>query len=194
MKKVNVAIFLIVLSALMAVPMMMMLQLHVYGWDIMYLNVIPIWVIFGITCLLQKPSKMALSRWIVFWYLSYWLFYDFTWWGITSIAAPDTIGWNATFYFDIIVRDPPMWFFLSVAIVGFLLAITLLQIKRIKSIHLLPYILYLIYVYGIGGYAQYINDVDDSAFIVWSVVFIPIIMIAFIYTQKIGRKIRSIFR
>jgi len=180
------AIFLGGLAILMAVPMVLYFQLHVGTWDIWYLNAIPLWAIFGLTVLLVKRPKLVnVARWVVAWYLSYWLLYDFTWWGITAALAPGTIAWTTPFYFDIIVPQPRMWFFLLVSIAGFALSVAAIATKQATWTKLAPFIMYLFYVYGLGGYTQYFGQVADSIYMAWSLVLIPAIIILFLHARRI---------
>jgi len=175
----KVAVFLAGLAILMAVPMVMLLQLGISSWDIWYLNVIPLWVIGGMAWVLRRTKLLAMAKWVVWWYLGYWLFYDWTWWTIAAGVDPGAFSLSAEFYFDIIVHRPHMWFFLTIAVLGFALGLVLLLNKqRLTWGKLLPYIMYLVYVYGLGSVALHVA-LSPSVYIGWSVCWVPVLVVAF---------------
>jgi len=182
----KLAVFFAGLAVLMAIPMMLYFQLHVGSWDIWYLNVLPLWVILGIMYLLHgKIHAVDTAKWVVSWYLGYWLLYDFTWWGITAAASPGSVTWTTPFYFDIIVRQPQMWLFLLVAVTGFVLSVMLLATKNVTWTKLAPYIIYLVYVYALGGFTQYVGPVSDLIYVLWSLVLVPVAVIGFMNSYKV---------
>jgi hypothetical protein len=147
-------------------------------WSIYYLNFLPIWVIISSLWLLNRLSLLNIVKWTVFFYLGYWLFYDWVWWFLVMQVDPASFSWGAVFYFDIIIPRPQMWFFLLVAIVGFFLSILLLQLEEDSYRNLVPFILYLVYVYLPGVFGE-VLFIDDYFYLIWSLVFIPLILVSF---------------
>lgn len=172
-----------VFSALLAVPMCLKLQLGMDGsawywantgniftdWSVWYLNIIPLWVIVSSLWMGGKLQPYKLAKWVVVFYLGYWLFYDFCWWAIVGAMKPESFAWDKPFYFAIIVPDPPMWFFLLISIIGACLSVLLLYLHD-SWLNLIPFVIWIGYVYGIGGIAE-VAVVEPWMYLAWSIVF-----------------------
>lgn len=198
----RIPIILAVLSILLAIPMCLRDQLHMEypawywansgniftDWSIYYLDFIPFWVIFSVVWLSPRPSFLFLVKWFVFFMLGYWLFYDWTWWFLVLAISPGMFSWTAPFYFDIIIHDSPMWFFLVMSIVGFLLSLLMMSAIKRSPWFMLPFIVYLGYIYGLGGITEVMN-VEAWFYIAWSAIFLPLIAcIAIFSIYKYKRK------
>lgn len=158
-------------------------------WQVYYLDFIPTWIILCAVWITPKPSAFKAMKWILAFFCGYWLFYDWIWWSVEAVAKPGSFSWSMPFYFNIVVPGTPMWFFLMIAIAGFMLSIVLLEKARTWK-HLIPFILYLAWIYGIGGIALVIPTLPLIAYEIWSAIFIPVIAIAFIVAFDVISSIR----
>lgn len=157
-------------STLLAIPICLQLALGWVGpeyywansgniftdWSIYYLDFLPVWFIFSILWLAGKLTSFNLAKWLVFFYLGYWLFYDWAWQFIVIVNNPTEFSWSSPFYFAILIDDPPMWLFLVMAITGFLLSLLLLHVKD-KPRNLLPFIAYLGLIYVPGAIGEVVE-------------------------------------
>lgn len=197
--RIKIFVILVVLAAIMAIPMVMLFQLDMGGpewywattgniftdWAIYYLNILPLWIIFAAIWLSSPDASISylgfkFAKWIVIFYLVYWLAYDWAWWGITYFAT-GTFDWNQVFYFTIIIPDTPMWFFFVISILGGIFGYLATRINR--PLEVIPFIIWLVYIYLLGGIEEVI-DVDITGHVVYSCLFIPAIIITFIISTR----------
>lgn len=142
-------------------------------WSIYYLDFLPAWIITSALLLSGNLTFYNLAKWIVVFFLGYWLLYDWTWWMIVAGVDPGGFSWIDPFYFDIIVKEPRMWFFLIISVIGFLLSLLVLKLKD-SWYSLLPFVLYLVYIYALGGITE-VMPVEDSFYVAWSVIWLLLI-------------------
>jgi len=146
-------------------------------WSVYYLDFLPACFILSVLWLTNKLTFYNASKFFVFFFLSFWFFYDWAWWFIVILNDFSQFTWYMPFYFDIIIEGPPMWFFLMMSILGIVMSVLLLKMRdRWRS--LFPFILYLIYVYALGGITEVI-EIDTFFYWLWSIAFIPLIAVSF---------------
>jgi len=190
-----------VFSILMAIPMVMRDALGMTGakyawektgdiftdWSIYYLDFIPVWMVISIVAMTGKITAFRLTKYITFFMLGYWLWYDWAWWTIVAIVRPASFSFTTTFYFDILVPSTPMWLFLLISMVGVFLSILLARHAE-TLLDCLPFVVYLFLVYGIGGIAL-VMPVPLVGFVLWDSVLSGLfaLMAAYSYHCHPGR-------
>lgn len=150
-------------------------------WGVYILILIPGYFVVIALILSHDLTPYNLAKWLVDFYLGYWLFYDWTWQLLVSLFG-NGFSLKSPFYFDIIIKSPPMWLFLTMAVIGFLMS--LLMLKLVDSWWNVGFFtLYLVYVYGLGAVTQ-VMPMPDTFYIDWSVVMLLLLGITFLWANK----------
>lgn len=193
--KTRIVISFAIMSAILAIPICFRDQLKFtyptyywansgnifLDWGFIYLNFIPIWFIFSIVWITGLGWRRFVKYMIMF-YLGYWLFYDWTWWFLVESFKPNDFAWIKTFYFDIIIPNPPYWFFFLVSLTGGLLSIYVAyKVRELRQ--LVPFVLYLVYIYGLGAITE-ITPMPLAFYQAWSFIFVPMLLVIFLLTRK----------
>lgn len=180
-----------VFSILMAIPLLLRDQLQFEypayywansgniftDWGIYYLDFIPAWFIISLLWVTGAITPFRLAKWMIVFFLGFWLFYDWFWWGAVIAVDPASFSWVAPFYFDILVPGTPMWLFLLVSIGGAALALHVAR-SATNVTNLVPFAMYLVFIYGLGGITQ-VMAMDILFYWTWDLVFVIAIVVAF---------------
>jgi hypothetical protein len=185
-------------TILLAIPLAMLLALHMTypawywartgnvftDWGIWVLDILPAWICISVAWLGSRAVKWMAFKLYIFYLLAGWLLYDWVWWFIVGVATPASFSWTAPFYFDILMKDPPMWLFLCVAVLGLVVAVVEWQRTRGKDhSKITPFILYLIFMYGLGGVTQ-ITPVPAWFYAAWDFTWVIIIGMAIVAGRR----------
>ena len=130
-----------------------------------------------ILCVLvvQFDKLSGYQTWAVilgFW-CAHWLIYDWAWWAIEGgfgHLAERTDFWNENFGYDLLVVDPPMWLFLTEALIGATTALyTFTVVDKYKA--LLPPAIWLFAAYANPEICKQLG-VDASIIQVMAIIFL----------------------
>jgi len=104
-----------------------------------------------ITIIVIQPDKLAnyqtIALFLGFW-CSHWLIYDWSWWAIKGgFSLLSESFWQDSFGFAALIPDPPMWLFLTEALLGGLMTLYTFSIPD-RYIKLIPPIIWLFAIYG----------------------------------------------
>jgi len=90
--------------------------------DFAYFAILTFYIIFML--LSVQPEKFgsyqAISLFLGFW-CAHWLIYDWSWWAIEAgfgLIGEPIAFWQSEFGFDALIPNPPMWLFLTEALLG----------------------------------------------------------------------------
>lgn len=150
-------------------------------WGIYYLDFLPTYIIITVLYERHNLTFYTLAKWLVVFMLGYWLFYDWTWQLLMGIFGKG-VSMKSPFYFDIVIKAPPMFFFLIMAGIGFLMSLLLLALAD-SWWNIGFCVVYLIWVYGLGTVTA-VTRMPDSFYIGWSVVMLPLLVIAFLLANN----------
>jgi hypothetical protein len=117
----------------------------------------------------RKFSGLQSMSYILGFWCAQWLFYDWGWYayliGIHSIT-PDAAFWQSSFGRDFLIVDPPMWLFLTLAIVGACIGIGYTFTFPRRRHHLIPPMLWIIGVYFLPSILHMVGVSDGVVMLV----------------------------
>ncbi len=122
-----------------------------FSTDFAYFAILSFYILFMV--LVIQPEKLGsiqtISLFLGFWCF-HWLIYDWSWWaiqaGFGNIGDPSQF-WVTPFGFDALIPDPPMWLFLTEALLGSIMGLyTFTVADSYKKV--IPPAIWLFAIYG----------------------------------------------
>ncbi|MEX2684454.1 MAG: hypothetical protein Q6373_022980 [Candidatus Sigynarchaeota archaeon] len=144
-----------------------------FGLDIEYFGIL---TMFGLLMVMMPQARkfkglQTVSYILGFW-CSQWLFYDWAWYayliGIRSVVPDDAFWWSA-FGRDFLIVNPPMWLFLTLAIIGACIGIGYTFTFPRRRRELIPPMLWIIGVYFLPTILHQILGVSACVVLIVSV-------------------------
>ncbi len=164
-----------------------------FATDIAYFPILTMYVLLMLMMAQsQKLSGFQSMSFILGFWCTHWLFYDWGWHayliGIHQIT-PDAAFWASAFPRDFLIVDPPMWLFLVEAIVGVCIGIYAFTFPRRRR-DLIPPILWLYGTYFNATILE-IAGVSDEAISIVAICFLVAVFgsIAYFLGERIYRRL-----
>jgi hypothetical protein len=123
-----------------------------YNVEVQYYGILTFYMIFGMINIQNHHlhGYQILLLFIGFW-CTHWLIYDWSWWAmeIGFGHVDPAIFWTSKFYSPLLIEKPPMWLFLTLAILGSVMSLYTFSVPK-NYTKLVPSIIWLYTVYMNG--------------------------------------------
>jgi hypothetical protein len=165
-----------------------------YGTDYAYFAILTFYVIFiAVAGFAQRISGHQIWGLILGFWCAHWLIYDWAWWAIDiGFGNHDpTTFWTSLFYSPLLIAYPPMWLFLTEAILGGVMALYTLTVPQ-NFKQLLPPMVWLYTVYGNASILQEVMGADVTTTLTIGLSLISVafgVAIYFAWKRWSGRKV-----